>query len=86
MEVAKFTLWSTKIPEDTYEFRLGVSEDTLVVLNNKNEPVRRIIWGEDLVLRILVCDDLDLFLDTINLFTNLIKTGKSPEQWLLDNI
>jgi hypothetical protein len=86
MTVAKFSLLSHRIPDDTYEFRIGVSEDTLVVLNNKNEAIKKIIWGHDLVVRILVCDDLDLFLDTINLFTNLIKTGKSPEQWLLDNI
>lgn len=69
-----------------YEFRLAVTNDSLVVINSKKETIEKIICRTDHMSVIVSCPNEDTFLDTLEMFKNIIKSGQSPKQWVIDNL
>jgi len=67
----------------TYNYYLGVSSDTLLVLNKEVELVEEIIRGiDDKGLLMEACDE-DCFLEAITTIKQLILSGENPLKVIL---
>lgn len=65
------------LKEDSYEFYLAVSTDTLLVLDNKKEFVEVVIYGNDNDGNLLGFNCQDDLLDAIVIFKEYYKRGYS---------
>lgn len=65
-----------------YEFLLGVSTDTLIVLDNNKELVEWIVEGNDTNGVVAQADNEDEFLDSIIIIKEMIASGLNPLTWL----
>lgn len=66
---------------DGYFF--AVSSDTLIVTNNTGtKALELIIDGKDNNGYLCVCEDLDDFLDSINVIKEMIMSGDNPLSYL----
>ena len=68
--------------ENCYEYLLAVSTDTLAVINSNIEIEKVIIQGKDNDAYLLSCDDINCFLDGLEAFEKLIKSGKNPLNYI----
>ena len=64
--------------ESDYEFLLGVSTDTLIVLNKDEKILERIIIGQDHMCFVCSCENEDNFLYCLHEIKKLILFGKNP--------
>jgi hypothetical protein len=73
-----------KQTNSTYDYYLGVSSDTLLVLDKeKVEVVEEIIRGIDNSGLLLEACDEDCFLEAITMIKQLILAGKNPLQIII---
>ena len=64
--------------DDSYHLYLGLSSDTLVVLDREWDILESIIDGKDSKGLVVSAETEDDFLDGINLFKNAINSGINP--------
>jgi len=80
------TSWIDKVlpsltEQDHYPYLLGISSDTLVVINSNEELVETLILGKDNEGLLCCLQDEDSFLEAISEISKVIKRGLNPLEY-----
>lgn len=63
---------------ENYPYYMALSTDSLFVVDNKYDFVECIIQGKDVVANVLAATDEEMFLETLQLLKDCIKSGRNP--------
>ena len=81
LKALTLTRVQTQTQDNTQKYYLALSTDTLCTLSNNSskwEILETICQGNDTHAIICECDDLNEYLDSLNIIQNCIKSNNNP--------